>query len=54
MNRKKDPFLFYSQLFNSQDKLLKTLATSSSLTEDSKSFFSCVKKGEEAYWKFVI
>ena len=37
-----------------KDLVLKNPATSASLTEDSKSFFSCVKKGEEAYRDFVM
>ena len=54
---KKILFFFILKVTNpldEKDSVLKNLATSSSLTEDSKSFFSCVKKGEEAYRKFVI
>ena len=49
-------FLFHYQgnPFDEKESIPKNLATGASLTEDSKSFLlSCVKKGEEAYQKFV-
>ena len=56
MNRKKILFFFTLKVnkpLDEKDSVLKNLATSTSSTEDSKSFFNCVKKGEEAYQKFV-